>query len=143
MRRVVSSDVARIAELEALTFSAPWSSSALELLVTDDFPSFAVILGEDELVGYISAQRALDELQIINVAVTEELRGRGLGKLLLETAERFCRTEGIVTISLEVRASNLAAIGLYEKQGFLRAGIRHGFYRQPSEDAVVMIKNLI
>ena len=52
-----------------------------------------------------------------------------------------CEKRGITLISLEVRESNASAISLYEKLGFLTAGKRRDFYRDPRENALVMIKN--
>ncbi len=143
VRRIIESDIAQIAIIESETFSEPWSRSALALLLTEEYPSFCALGENGELIGYLSAQRALDELQIINVAIREPFRGKGLGGLLLEAAEEYCRTREIKSVSLEVRVSNLPALRLYEKHGYRSAGIRRNFYRKPTEDAAVMIKNLI
>ena len=142
VRAVLPEDIGVIARIEAETFSEPWSESALALLLTEEYPAFTVCDAEGELLGYISSQRALDELQIINLAVRAPFRGRGYGRLLVDAAEEYCRKSGIVSVSLEVRVSNAPAIALYEKCGYIRAGIRRGFYRDPREDAAVMIKNL-
>ncbi|MBQ7384160.1 MAG: ribosomal protein S18-alanine N-acetyltransferase [Clostridia bacterium] len=141
--RFAREHIGQVAELERRFFSEPWSESALSLLLTEEYPSFVLVTDTGEVVGYISAQRALDELQIINLAIREGYRGRGFGVMLLETAEAYCRGEEIVSLSLEVRESNSAARGLYKKQGYREAGVRKNFYRQPTENAVVMIKNLI
>lgn len=143
VRTVLPEDIGTIARIESETFSEPWSESALALLLTEEYPGFAVSDAEGEVLGYISSQRVLDELQIINLAVREPFRGRGYGRLLVDAAEEYCRKSGIVSVSLEVRVSNASAIALYERCGYISAGIRRGFYRNPREDAAVMIKNLI
>ena len=140
MRRLTREDIPAVARIESDTFSEPWSESALALLCTEEYPSF--VLCEDELAGYVSCARALDEIQIINVAVRADRRGRGYADALLVALDGYCEENGILQISLEVRPSNVAAISLYEKHGYERAGVRKNFYRLPTEDAIVMIKNL-
>ncbi|MBE6530528.1 MAG: ribosomal-protein-alanine N-acetyltransferase [Ruminococcaceae bacterium] len=130
-----------VARIERDTFAEPWSSESLRLLCTEDYPSFVMCEG-GKVLGYVSAARSLDELQIINVAVRPEHRGKGYAKALLEWVERFCAENGLVSISLEVRESNAAAIGLYGGCRYEVCGRRKGFYRLPREDALVMIKNL-
>lgn len=142
LSRFAKEHIGQVAELERKFFSEPWSEGSLAILLTEDYPSFVLVTASGEVIGYLSAQRALDELQIINLAVREGYRGQGFGASLLCAAEDFCRTEGIISISLEVRESNLPAIGLYKKQGYRESGLRKNFYRQPTENAVVMIKNL-
>ena len=130
-----------VARIERDTFSEPWSRESLRLLCTEDYPSFVMSDG-DKVFGYVSAARSLDELQIINVAVRPEHRGKGYAKALLEWVENYCAQSGVLSISLEVRESNAAAIGLYSVCGYEICGKRKGFYRLPREDALVMIKNL-
>ena len=85
---------------------------------------------------------APDEGQITNIAVLSEHRGKGFGEAVLLYLIAQARTRGCEMISLEVRASNAAAIGLYEKHGFGVRGRRKRFYRNPTEDALVMILDL-
>ena len=129
------------AVIEAKTFSEPWSAEAMRLLCTPEYPSIALVGDGGECVGYIGSLRVLDELQIINVAVKDELRGRGLGRALLQSFEELCESLDVSFVSLEVRESNTAAISLYERFGFTVAGKRKAFYRSPVEDALVMVKN--
>jgi len=130
-----------IAELERLCFSEPWSRESLKLLCGEDFPSVVLELC-GSAVGYIGSQKVLDELQITNVAVHPDHRGKGLGSALLEEFLAMAERLSIATVSLEVRVSNTAALSLYEKFGFLRVGTRRGFYKNPREDAIIMVKEL-
>lgn len=133
--------IAQVAMIERERFSEPWSEKSLALLCTDGYPSFVLIDGVGEVLGYVSTARALDELQIINVAVRRGEERRGYGLLLMDAVDRYCREAGIVSVSLEVRRSNEAARALYERVGYVAVGIRRGFYHMPAEDAVVMVKN--
>ena len=140
--RFCEAHIADAAELERRYFSEPWSQNSLGLLCTEEYPSFAVCDRDGSLLGYLSAVKALDELQIINVAVREDVRGRGIGTLLIQAADSYCLENSLVSISLEVRESNAVAIALYERSGDASLGIRKNFYRSPTENAVVMVKNL-
>ena len=130
------------ARIESETFSEPWSRDAMRLLCTDDYPSLALVSSEHDTVGYIGCAMVLDELQIINVAVSSELRGKGLGSLLMQGFEKHCEALGIAFVSLEVRETNTAAISLYKKFGYEITGKRKRFYKAPVEDALVMVKSI-
>ena len=128
------------ARIEAETFAEPWSAEALKLLTTAEYPSFAICEG-DALVAYVGTSLSLDELQILTVAVDAKARRRGFAGELMGALDEYAKANRIVMISLEVRDSNVAAISLYEKYGYARAGVRKNFYRFPTENALVMIKN--
>lgn len=132
-----------LAEIEALCFSRPWSEEALSLLVTDK--AFGLALVEEEtgqVLAYVGVLLALDEGQIINVATHPAWRRRGFADALLSALADEAKARGLVTLSLEVRESNAAAIALYEKHGFFAAGKRPRFYTHPTEGALVMLCNL-
>lgn len=133
--------IERAAKIEEETFSEPWSREAMRLLCTPEYPSLALVDGEGQCIGYIGSSKALDELAIINVAVDAKYRGQGLSKLIMRGFEGLCEELDISLVSLEVRESNFVAISLYESFGFSVAGKRKAFYRAPTEDALVMIKN--
>ncbi len=73
----------------------------------------------------------------MNVAVRKDLCGRGLGTLLVENILRMCREKGADFVSLEVRPSNVSAISLYQRLGFVEVGRRKGYYEN-GEDALLM-----
>ena len=128
------------AEIERICFSEPWSADAMKLLCGEDYPSLVALSEGGEVCGYIGSARALDEAQIINVAVGPEHRRHGVASALLSEFEGLCQKNGIASVSLEVRVSNSGAIALYESFGYERLGLRKRFYRAPSEDALVMGK---
>ncbi len=133
--------LAAVAELEQAIFAEPWSEKALELLLTDT--AFGVVCLQDgKAMAYGGLMIAVDEGQITNIAVRADRRRQGLGRAVLLALECEARTRGLVQLSLEARVSNEAAIGLYESLGFTIEGRRHNFYRHPTEDALVMIKQL-
>lgn len=133
--------LAAVAELEQSIFAEPWSEKALELLLTDN--AFGVVCLQDgEAMAYGGLMIAVDEGQITNIAVRADRRRQGLGRAVLLALESEAKARGLVQLSLEARVSNEAAIGLYRSLGFTIEGQRHNFYRHPTEDALVMIKQL-
>ena len=141
VRRLEECDLAAVAELERLSFAEPWSERALAYLLGESALG-VVCLCECRVVAYGGMQLVLDEGQITNVATSAPYRRRGIGGALLLEMIKEARRRGLVSLSLEVRASNAAAISLYERHGFSVAGRRRGFYTHPREDALVMIKEM-
>ncbi len=129
-----------VAELERLCFSNPWSEDALGLLLSDAALGL-VVMQNGRAVAYVGMMQVLDEGQVTNVAVHPDHRRRGLGARLLEGLDKEARARALAEIVLEVRVSNAAAIALYERSGYLTAGTRRGFYTNPREDALVMVKS--
>ena len=86
------------------------------------------------------AQILLDEGYITNVAVRPDCRRRGVAGKLLDVFERFAEGNHLAFLSLEVRASNYAAIALYGQHGYRGVGRRRNYYEHPKEDAVIMTR---
>src|SRR6185369_13367228 len=89
------------------------------------------------LVGYICLMLLLDEGHIMNVAVDPDLRGCGVGRMLVQKVLDDCRQAGASFVSLEVRESNPSAISLYRKMAFVEVGKRRRYYEN-GEDALMM-----
>lgn len=132
--------IGAVAELEKECFSVPWSSDSLKEELTNETAHFFTAKICNEVVGYIGTNIVLDECYITNVAVTKDLRRKGIAKALLEAAFDCCVKLSCSFITLEVRKSNEAAIKLYEKLGFELCGERKDFYSSPVENALIMTK---
>ena len=131
-------DITELMVLEAECFPDAWTQSTLATALTDE--KTFVLVAEDEagkVCGYATAWVILDEGELTRVAVTAKKRGRGVGEILAQAILQVCRTNGARTMFLEVRASNMTAQRLYERCGFVRAGLRRGYYAD-GEDAVIM-----
>ena len=132
--------IPQIAALERECFSTPWSENMLSDALFDPKASFIVAEdGEGGVLGYAGLQVVLDEGYIDNVAVEPDARRHGVASALLDVYCRFGAVN-LAFLTLEVRASNEAARGLYEKYGFQQAGLRPGYYQHPREDAVIMTR---
>ena len=129
----------QIATLEKECFSEPWSENALfESLKAGT--KFIIAAKDEKVLGYVGISMILDEGYITNVAVTASSRKKGVASLLMATLISMGKKNALSFISLEVRASNNAAISLYTKYGFKKEGERRNFYRDPTENAIIMTK---
>jgi ribosomal-protein-alanine N-acetyltransferase len=90
------------------------------------------------IVGFSGIWMMVDEAHITNIAVRQQYQRKGLGELLLIATIDMARELKASIMTLEVRASNLAAQNLYSKYGFMRMGTRRGYYLDNREDAIVM-----
>ena len=136
------SHLEEVAEIERLCFAEPWSQQALTFLLQDTNLGVVALNEQNKPIGYGGLLTVLDEGQITNIAVHPDFRGMGVGKTILEKLIFESENRGIREISLEVRQSNLPAKALYQSHGFEIAGVRKGFYRNPTEDGLVMILSL-
>lgn len=129
-------DCAAVAALERACFSVPWSEEALIAEVTDPACVFLVCREDTRLLGYVVGRRIPPEAELYRIAVSEDMRGSGIGGALLrayhEAVSATCDT-----LFLEVRASNAPAISLYEKEGYRKIDVRPRYYRDPVEDALI------
>ncbi len=139
VREMTADDIPQIAELEALCFSEPWSQKALSESL-DAGTLFFVAQKDNEVIGYIGISVIAGEGYITNVAVFPKHRKMGVASALLNRVLKLRLEMPLEFVSLEVRASNGAAISLYNKLGFLECGRRKGFYRNPTEDAIIMTR---
>jgi ribosomal-protein-alanine N-acetyltransferase len=96
-------------------------------------------LASPQVVGFGGVQARPDAAHVTNLAVAPAHQGRGIGRCLLRwLLEAGAAALGCAAVTLEVRAGNRAARRLYEREGFVAAGVRPDYYRQPTEDAVIM-----
>ena len=132
------SHIAALAELERVCFHAPWSEQSLREELDNPLARFRVAEGEDGTVlGYVGVHFLTDEGFITNVAVSPAARRQGVGKALLQDLADYGAAIHAYRITLEVRVSNAPAIALYEGLGYVRDGVRPGFYSHPTEDAAI------
>ena len=144
MRRIILAQkehLSLVANIEQMVFSEPWSEKSLELCLTEKAFCLCCFEG-DALASYCTVITVLDEAQIINVATSKEYRKMGCAKAVIEAVFLECLKREINLISLEVRESNFPAISLYQSLGFTVEGKRKDFYKNPRENALIMIKNL-
>lgn len=124
-----------VAALERCCFADPWSEDALREELHNPPAHFSVALCDGEVAGYLGCHHIVDEAFITNVAVFPAFRRRGVGRALVQAAQRDAAA--MTRLTLEVRVSNRAAISLYRSLGFAEEGVRPRFYAHPTEDAAL------
>ena len=135
---MTAAHIPALAEIENLSFAAPWSAQALGEELTNPSAVFLVAEAEDGTpVGYAGMHVAVDEGFFANVAVHPDYRKQGVADALITAFATYGKEHNFYRLALEVRVSNLAAIRLYEKHGFVKDGIRPRFYSAPDEDAAM------
>jgi ribosomal-protein-alanine N-acetyltransferase len=138
---MTEADLDEVLAIEQASFKTPWKRTHFEAELSGRycFPFIAEFDGR--VVGYVCLMSLFEEAQILDIAVAAEQRGRGVGRVLMDHAERVAREKQADVLALEVRASSVEAIGLYLKSGFSQTGVRSGYYGG-SEDAILMEKKL-
>ncbi|MEL0017953.1 MAG: ribosomal protein S18-alanine N-acetyltransferase [Gammaproteobacteria bacterium] len=137
-RPASSDDISSILEIENKTNKMPWTEA--QFISSMEVGHFSVVLHEESNIqGFAIYSPIVPESHLLNIAIHPTYQGRGLGDKLLQQVILQNKTMGVQVISLEVRVSNLPAIKLYEKRGFLKDAIRPNYYSgPPKEDALLM-----
>ena len=125
-------------KIENECFSHPWTRENLENELNNPTSVFYAALENDGVIGYIGMSTVIDEGYIFNVAVTESQRKKGIGSALISEIVTYCKKNGFMFVTLEVRQSNQKAISLYSHFGFIKVGERKSYYRDPEENAILM-----
>ena len=133
--RMNESHVSAVAELERQNFSEPWPEIAVRSELTNALALWLVAVEDGVVAGYVGSQTVLQEADMMNIAVSESHRRRGIARMLVE---ELIRQLDAYQLTLEVRASNAPAIALYEKLGFTQVGLRKNYYHKPKEDALIL-----
>ena len=140
---LTAAHISQAAEIERLCFSDPWSEKMLaEHLANPCSLTLAAVGDTGRLLGYVGLLAVVDEGYITNVAVRPDCRRQGVASALLGALEAQGRARELTFLTLEVRQSNIPARALYEKLGYVQAGLRRNYYENPREDAVIMTKTL-
>ncbi len=132
--------VPQVAELERICFADPWSEKSVASELDNKWALWLVAREDETVVGYIGSQTAVDETDVMNVAVHPNYRRRGIAEALIVELVAELKQRGSHALMLEVRSSNAPAIALYEKLGFQQVGCRKNYYRNPKEDALILRK---
>ena len=134
-------DLAEVVALEESVYPHPWSMGNFVDSLSSNYEAWVLRDQGGDLLGYFLLMAIVDEAHLLNVAVSAERQGQGLGCLLLNQAVACARGLGMTSVLLEVRPSNERALKIYERYGFKQSGRRKGYYPaadQQREDAIVM-----
>jgi ribosomal-protein-alanine N-acetyltransferase len=141
IERMTEADLEAVLDIDVAAFREPRDvreKSLREELARSWARLFVAREDAGRIVGYLLYWHVVDEAHVINVAVAPQERQRGIGRALVDHLLGQARATGIAKLLLEVRASNAAAIRLYESAGFTRFNVRDRYYGD-GEDAVEMV----
>jgi ribosomal-protein-alanine N-acetyltransferase len=139
IRPMLEADVEDVLRIEQSSYAFPWTHGIFRDCLRVGYHCSVLEVGY-VLAGYSVLGTGAGEAHLLNLCVRVEFRFRGLGRKLLHHMLGQARMAGARIIILETRTSNLAAIRLYQSQGFVQIGVRKGYYQASDgrEDAIVM-----
>ena len=138
IKHMTPEDVVQVHQIEETCFSTPWSFENFKAIFRYEYNHYLTAWDGEEIVGFIGLMEVAGEGDITNVAVLPSHRKKGIGDQLVSSMIALAKEKEISKIMLEVRASNEAAIHLYEKYGFEFLCKRKNYYQKPTEDANIM-----
>lgn len=140
IRKMTDEDAVYLAAIEEETFSMPWKVSDFLEMNAHDEVTYLLAELDGKVIGGCGIRNICGDGEITNVVIQKSFRGRGYSYIMMQKLLEEGRALGVCDFTLEVRVSNKAAIGLYEKLGFVSEGVRPRFYEKPVEDALIMWK---
>jgi ribosomal-protein-alanine N-acetyltransferase len=138
LRTMDEKDLARVLEVENVSYSIPWSETTFRGLLRRHDAELVVATDDSTIIGHAVYWYVLDQGELGNVAVAPSARGRGVGAMLVNEIVMRATKRGVRELFLEVRPSNEHARHLYSKFGFAQVGRRRNYYQEPLEDALVL-----
>ncbi|MBU3194192.1 ribosomal protein S18-alanine N-acetyltransferase [Clostridium algidicarnis] len=133
-------DIDDVLAISFLSFPISWSRESFLTELENNFSYYVVAKSDDVIVGFGGTWIIIDESHITNIAVHPSFRGLGIGELILKSLIDLGKPHFISSMTLEVRASNVVAISLYNKFGFKEEGRRKRYYEDNGEDALILWK---
>ncbi len=143
VREMRPEDAGDVSAIERICFSDPWSFESIKGGLENSFDTWLVLEEEGTISGYCVFRIIAGEGELLRMAVLPEYRGRGLSKKLMDRMVEYTRKMEADSISLEVRENNKKARNLYKSYGFTEEYTRKNYYRDPCEDAIIMLNRRI
>lgn len=141
VRELKREDLDTIIEIENSIYKDTWNKEAYLRDLENDISYNYVLEYKGIIIGYYGFWVMFDNIDITKVSIRKEFQGKGLSNILMEDFFNRIKNLDIRTITLEVRVSNVKAIGLYEKYGFKNISIRKKYYPD-LEDAYILQKEV-
>jgi ribosomal-protein-alanine N-acetyltransferase len=138
VRRMNALDIDGVLAVEQQSFTTPWSREGFVNEMNHELSYYLVLVEAGNIIGYAGMWLIVDEAHVTNIAILPEYRGRKLGNKLMTALLEHAKARGATRMTLEVRASNEVAQGLYNKFGFTSQGRRRNYYTDNKEDALIM-----
>jgi ribosomal-protein-alanine N-acetyltransferase len=144
LRDMTETDLDAVLRIENEVHAHPWTRGNFGDSLRSKYECKVYASEAGEMLGYAVLMLAVDEAELLDIAIATRHQRHGLGRRLLEEMMVLARRANKHRMVLEVRASNTAAIGLYRKAGFADIGLRREYYpaNNGREDAILMGRNL-
>lgn len=146
LRGMTQADLRVVVPIERDIYESPWTYGNFRDALRSGYPAWVVLTDETrDPIGYTLVMNVLDECHLLNLSVSRDWQGRGIGRRILDWLIDEAARQGAVGMFLEVRPSNTVALALYESSGFVRIGLRRDYYPSVGgrrEDAIVMRRPL-
>lgn len=134
-------DLPEVMTIENSVYPHPWTRGNFLDSLYSGYQAWTVREPSGALAGYFLLMLAVDEAHLLNISVRRDLHGHGVGRLQLDKVIAIAKENGMTSVLLEVRPSNVRALAVYERYGFAKIGVRKGYYPADGnarEDAIVM-----
>lgn len=135
-------DIEAISEIEKESFPTPWSKELIREELTFPLSLNLVATIDEVVIGYVLSWLIPPEVHILNLAVSQTFRKKGVGRKIMDSLFYEAAKRGANKFTLEVRHKNVSAISFYQCFGFVTKGVRKGYYQDTGEDALIMWKDL-
>lgn len=144
LRPMTSGDLDEVMSIEESSYPVPWSRGVFQDTLLNKRNECWLMLEGNRVCGYAIVSHILDETHLLNLCVSPDFAGQGIGRAILRHLIHLAVARKSITFFLEVRISNKAAINLYHSEGFNEVGVRRNYYPTPSgrEDAILMTLEL-
>lgn len=136
------SDIAEIAAIEKECIPNGWSEKSFSDWLQNKNTVIFKAVQNGIIIGFANGSWVLDEAELLNIAVVEKSRRNGIAQMLFDALENYFKEQNAEKIFLEVREKNQSAINFYEKNGFEKNGLRKNYYSNPTDNGVLMMKNI-
>lgn len=134
-------DLPEVVAIEQAVYPQPWTHGNFRDALKSGYQTWVLRDADGAMLGYFLLMLAVDEAHLLNISVRGDLHGRGLGRYLLGKVVALADDNIMTSVLLEVRPSNVRALAVYERYGFVRIGTRKNYYPDAGgqrEDAIVM-----
>jgi len=139
VRPMTEDDLPEVTAIENQSFSSPWTTEAFQSELRNNVLAYYnCLVFQGQIIGYMGYWSIFGEAHVTNMAIHPDYRHWGWGEYFFRSVMKQCVNSGIERMTLEVRASNLAAQNMYTKLGFRSVGRRKKYYSDNQEDALIM-----
>lgn len=142
VRLAQQQDLDRLAEIERESMANPWSKDQFAAEFENEYAYLLCAEMDGVIVGLCDIHIVPGDAHINEIAVGKEYRRKGVGAALIEEACNLARQHDCKSVTLEVRSSSREGRKFYEELGFKRIGEKWNYYRDPSDDALVLQKEI-